>query len=430
MMAFLDAWRPLTACCMLAIAAIPLTSTFLKIEAEKRIFKRFEGAKLRAYRGLTAFQKHSSTAQSDSRWLYEAEHFRNGPQAPKRSYKGMVFFLEYRLGEAYAFTRFVLCLICVSPGMVAPTTINQYRDCETSSEPLHNVGNRLKRVREESRDHSDRPPSFDEGVSALKRRRGGESVTSLKDFSLEPESQAEVTTSSTTVDPADRCSQSTVTESYTPPPSLFDEASTTGGSPRLQSSQASTADRWSPARPSRREALMARIDFSKVPAWYAEVYESDGYDTDALEVLLPLSPAQCVSQTTSDLSSFGFAIISDSSLNSARADAKRRREEREERELADKREREQRDSDRRAEAALAEQRLQQQRLDEKLRREEEQRKEVAARAERDQERAEERRRHEERMELERAEARQRHEQMMILLSNMSGRKGLRIVVAT
>ncbi|KAF4129961.1 hypothetical protein GN958_ATG20853 [Phytophthora infestans] len=265
---------------------------------------------------------------------YEAEHFRNGPQAPKRSYKVMVFFLEYRLGEAYAFTRFVLCLICVSPGMVAPTTINQSLDCETSSEPLHNVGNRLKRVRDESRDHSDRPPSFDEGVSALQRRRGGESVTSLKDFSLEPESQAEVTTSSTTVDPADRCSQSTVTESYTPPPSLFDEASTTGGSPRLQSSQASTADRWSPARPSRREALMARIDFSKV-----------------------LSPAQCVSQTTSDLSSPGFAIISDSSLNSARADAKRRREEREERELADKREREQRDSDRRAEAALAEQRI-------------------------------------------------------------------------
>ncbi|KAF4147144.1 hypothetical protein GN958_ATG03662 [Phytophthora infestans] len=118
-------------------------------------------------------------------------------------------------------------------------------------------------------------------------------VTSLKDLSLEPEPQAEVATSST-VDPADRCSQSTATELYTPLPSLFDEASTTGESPRLQSSQASTADLWSPARPSRREALMARIDFSKVPA-YAEVYESDEYDTDALEVLLPLSPAQCIS---------------------------------------------------------------------------------------------------------------------------------------
>ncbi|KAF4045037.1 hypothetical protein GN244_ATG02419 [Phytophthora infestans] len=46
----------------------------------------------------------------------------------------------------------------------------------------------------------------------------------------------------------------------------------------------------------------------------------------------------------------------------AAADAKRRREEREERELADKREREQRDRDRRAGTALVEQRLQQQRL--------------------------------------------------------------------
>ncbi|KAF4037109.1 hypothetical protein GN244_ATG10810 [Phytophthora infestans] len=119
-----------------------------------------------------------------------------------------------------------------SPGMVAPTTINRSLDFKTFSEPLLNVGNRLKRVREESRDHCDQPPSFDEGV-----------------------------------------------------------------------------------------------------------------------------------------------------------------------------EREQRDSERRAEAALVEQRLQQQRLDEKLRREEEERKEVAARAERDQEQAEERRRHEERMELERAEAR-------------------------
>ncbi|KAL3661437.1 hypothetical protein V7S43_013640 [Phytophthora oleae] len=105
----------------------------------------------------------------------------------------------------------------------------------------------------------------------------------------------------------------------------------------------------------------------------------------------------------------------------ADADATRRREDREDRETAEKRDRDLRERDRQVEQAALETRMLRMCEEDRGRREEEVRKDLALRQEREQERAEERRRHEERIELERSEVRQRHEQMVTLLSKFAGK---------
>ncbi|KAE8970873.1 hypothetical protein PR001_g27076 [Phytophthora rubi] len=106
----------------------------------------------------------------------------------------------------------------------------------------------------------------------------------------------------------------------------------------------------------------------------------------------------------------------------ADAEAKLRREEREERRLDEKRERDEREHVRRVETAAVEARRQQDREDETNKRDAAQRKEEAEHAERREEEAERRRQFEARLELDRSEARQRHEQMLLLISSMQKSK--------
>ncbi|ETK92550.1 hypothetical protein L915_04120, partial [Phytophthora nicotianae] len=103
----------------------------------------------------------------------------------------------------------------------------------------------------------------------------------------------------------------------------------------------------------------------------------------------------------------------------AEADAKRRHEDREERDAAERREGEVRDRERREEAKAAEERHQQERKEDRERREEDAKREAALRAERERERAEERRQQDQQMQLEREELRQRHEQMMLMLQALA-----------
>ncbi|KAF4034339.1 hypothetical protein GN244_ATG13727 [Phytophthora infestans] len=113
-------------------------------------------------------------------------------------------------------------------------------------------------------------------------------ATSLADFKLSqdddiPEDRVPV-----------RSSQSTITEPPSPAGSSRVDAgtsptpSTTGSAITLSST--GTCEPWSPPPASRREVLLRRLDPSSVPSWFAEIYDSDGYDTDVLERLAPTTP--------------------------------------------------------------------------------------------------------------------------------------------
>ncbi|KAF4031728.1 hypothetical protein GN244_ATG16409 [Phytophthora infestans] len=117
-------------------------------------------------------------------------------------------------------------------------------------------------------------------------------ATSLADFKLSqdddiPEDRVAV-----------RSSQSTITEPPSPAGSSRVDAgtsptpSTTGSAITLSST--GTCEPWSPPPASRREVLLRRLDPSSVPSWFAEIYDSDGYDTDVLERLIPTTPSRPV----------------------------------------------------------------------------------------------------------------------------------------
>lgn len=131
-------------------------------------------------------------------------------------------------------------------------------------------------------------------------------VASLGAFQLDPDILAPVDQVGVT------SSQSIVTEVSRP---VSPGASPPASPP---TSQLSTETPCSPRRPTRREALMCQVDEAKIPTWYAEVYDSDGYDTDALELLVTVPSVRRLSHTNSDASSPGFEVVGDTALQSAR----------------------------------------------------------------------------------------------------------------
>ncbi|KAE9033813.1 hypothetical protein PR002_g8468 [Phytophthora rubi] len=137
---------------------------------------------------------------------------------------------------------------------------------------------------------------------------------------------------------------------------------------------------------------------------------------DALEKEL-LEAELASASTGSDMKEL-LLIFREDGDRRAEAEAKLRREEREERRADEKRDRDERELVRREEASANEARRLQDREDEMKKRETAERKEELERAERRDEEAERRRQFEARLELDRAEARQRHEQMLLLISSM------------
>ncbi|KAL3661916.1 hypothetical protein V7S43_013209 [Phytophthora oleae] len=169
-------------------------------------------------------------------------------------------------------------------------------------------------------------------------------VASLADFHLDPETHMEhsveaiPSSQSTVTDPSPpstprprflhtmdtRSSQSTITEPSTPKTPEHPTRTSLAGShvsaPRTPqpfvSSQAFTVEiPWTPQGASRAELRRLGIDAAKIPPWFAECYDSDGYDTDALICLAktaPLSPAKSL------VSSPGFAIVGATDVHSAR----------------------------------------------------------------------------------------------------------------
>ncbi|KAE8893928.1 hypothetical protein PF005_g1991 [Phytophthora fragariae] len=137
---------------------------------------------------------------------------------------------------------------------------------------------------------------------------------------------------------------------------------------------------------------------------------------DALEKEL-LEAELTSASTGSDMKGL-LLIFREDGDRRAEAEAKLRREEREERRADEKRDRDERELVRREEASANEARRLQDREDEMKKRETAERKEELERAERRDEEAERRRQFEARLELDRAEARQRHEQMLLLISSI------------
>ncbi|KAE8988129.1 hypothetical protein PR003_g17477 [Phytophthora rubi] len=72
------------------------------------------------------------------------------------------------------------------------------------------------------------------------------------------------------------------------------------------SSQTSTVAPWSPQSPFNR---LRRHRTIVVPLWFAEVFESDGYDSEALELIGSPAPPRRSSVTPSTSSSPGFAVV-------------------------------------------------------------------------------------------------------------------------
>ncbi|ETM97749.1 hypothetical protein PPTG_24844 [Phytophthora nicotianae INRA-310] len=171
-------------------------------------------------------------------------------------------------------------------------------------------------------------------------------VAMLSDFRLDPRnefeedhllsSQSTITEPSPATTPRPRVlkprpastgsSQTTTTEpstAFSPVPAVlgdrvagFEPVVGTHTPQATSSSQASTVETpWTPKGTHAHELRQLGIDPKKVPYWFVECYESDGYDTDALVVLArtaPLSPGE------STTSSPGFELVGDTNVHSAR----------------------------------------------------------------------------------------------------------------
>ncbi|KAE9158752.1 hypothetical protein PF004_g31777 [Phytophthora fragariae] len=102
-------------------------------------------------------------------------------------------------------------------------------------------------------------------------------------------------------------------------------------SPSLISSQASTVAPWTPQRDGRtpprgrwpppredRRVDHHRFRDRHIPLWFAEAFESDGYDSEALAVIESLPRLSSATQVSSVRSSPGFELVADAALGSAR----------------------------------------------------------------------------------------------------------------
>ncbi|KAG3139519.1 hypothetical protein PI124_g19412 [Phytophthora idaei] len=70
---------------------------------------------------------------------------------------------------------------------------------------------------------------------------------------------------------------------------------------------------WTPQWPTRHELLLSHVNPEAIPTWFANAYESDGYDTEALELNVSSPSNVKPSSTRSVFSSPGFMLINESS---------------------------------------------------------------------------------------------------------------------
>ncbi|KAE9194386.1 hypothetical protein PF004_g20738 [Phytophthora fragariae] len=150
-------------------------------------------------------------------------------------------------------------------------------------------------------------------------------VSSLSEFQLVPRAVTDEVGSEVS-------SQRTETVPSSPASPVTSVATTDAlRSPSLISSQASTVAPWTPQRgdrtpprgywPPPREDR--RVDHDRfcdrhIPLWFAEAFESDGYDSEALAVIESLPRLSPASRASSVKSSPGFELVADTALGSAR----------------------------------------------------------------------------------------------------------------
>ncbi|KAE8953616.1 hypothetical protein PR002_g32323 [Phytophthora rubi] len=150
-------------------------------------------------------------------------------------------------------------------------------------------------------------------------------VSSLSEFQLVPRAEIDEVGSEVS-------SQRTETVPSSPASPATSVATTDAlRSPSLISSQASTVAPWTPQRDDRtpprghwpppREDC--RVDHHRfrdrhIPLWFAEAFESDGYDSEALAVIESLPRLSSASQASSVRSSPRFELVADTALGSAR----------------------------------------------------------------------------------------------------------------
>ncbi|GMF35560.1 unnamed protein product [Phytophthora fragariaefolia] len=97
-------------------------------------------------------------------------------------------------------------------------------------------------------------------------------------------------------------------------------------SPLAASSQTCTVAPWTPQRGDRtppplradRRVDHARFQDRDIPVWFAEVFESDGYDSKALAVIEDLPRVASPTLSSPSRSTPGFEVVDDTALSSAR----------------------------------------------------------------------------------------------------------------
>ncbi|KAE8980561.1 hypothetical protein PR003_g28344 [Phytophthora rubi] len=128
--------------------------------------------------------------------------------------------------------------------------------------------------------------------------------------SASPSATSEATRTTPTMhgSPSRQGSQTTTTPPWSPPSPSVERRRGHGdvGTSPVTSPQASTVAPWSPQSPFNR---LRRHRTVVVPLWFAEVFESDGYDSEALEIIGSPAPPRRASVTPSASSSPGFAVV-------------------------------------------------------------------------------------------------------------------------
>ncbi|KAE8971344.1 hypothetical protein PR001_g26918 [Phytophthora rubi] len=113
-------------------------------------------------------------------------------------------------------------------------------------------------------------------------------------------------------------SQRTVTEPSSPASPTPTHGTTEAfASPSPCSSQATTVGPWTPQHgrvPIDDPCFSGRA----IPSWFSEVYESDGYDTDALRIISRIPRVSAPSTPSSRTGSPGFEMTGDTTLHSVR----------------------------------------------------------------------------------------------------------------
>ncbi|KAG2803122.1 hypothetical protein PC129_g12288 [Phytophthora cactorum] len=94
---------------------------------------------------------------------------------------------------------------------------------------------------------------------------------------------------------------------------LGERVSDTDTSPLSTTSCTSTVATWTPQWPTRHVLLLSRVNPEAIPTWFANAYESNGYDTEALELNVSSPLNVTPSSTRSVFSSPGFMLINESS---------------------------------------------------------------------------------------------------------------------